>query len=599
VKTISLKKVAVVAVASLGFGLLSVVPANAAANAAQNAYIADTTTVNVASAGAVTLATGQAGVSYTKNTAVAATAVSSITAPASSVIAFVATAGNGGTWTASTEAKVKINGALRASNLACTITTVTCVLANFTAPATAGTYAMEITFGSGASFAIADLPETVALTLVVTAGPTWSQGATTTYMVDTADTLPTSTTDLEPIGVSSALGTYAGTILVSVKSTTGAAYTGQTVEAIVSGVGFVGGSSATYNATAATFATNIGTADGTAVTTRSKSVSDSTGYVAFAIWGDGQAGTSTVTIKVTDQITSATTTIATKTVTFFGAVTKLAVDKSNYTIGKAGSETGKAATARTLAGEVTNAGALNASTTTPAFVIKATDAGGNAANTAANPTVVSSDYSVIGSGTCVKDDGSSVGVYSSGAGFGFYNCSFTAAQGAVSGSKATLTFRITDPTDTTKFLTATADVTVGGSVSTETITFDKATYAPGEAMVVTRTAKDSAGNPVADGSAAPALTFSKSVGGTAPGASTYVGGKRATSATAPTVFAPALGGAFTVTATSGNAAASALSASATVTDANAGLLTQLDALNAKIVALNALIAKIMKRLGVK
>ena len=36
-----------------------------------------------------------------------------------------------------------------------------------------------------------------------------------------------------------------------------------------------------------------------------------------------------------------------------------------------------------------------------------------------------------------------------------------------------------------------------------------------------------------------------------------------------------------------------------VTDGNAAIITQIDALNAKIVALNALIAKIMKKLGVK
>jgi hypothetical protein len=36
-----------------------------------------------------------------------------------------------------------------------------------------------------------------------------------------------------------------------------------------------------------------------------------------------------------------------------------------------------------------------------------------------------------------------------------------------------------------------------------------------------------------------------------------------------------------------------------VLDGNAALLTQIDALNAKIVALNALIAKIMKKLGVR
>jgi hypothetical protein len=65
------------------------------------------------------------------------------------------------------------------------------------------------------------------------------------------------------------------------------------------------------------------------------------------------------------------------------------------------------------------------------------------------------------------------------------------------------------------------------------------------------------------------------------------------------LFAPALGGSFSVNGTSSNTAETKISAAASVTDANAGLLTQIDALNAKIVALNALIAKIMKKLGVK
>ena len=42
-----------------------------------------------------------------------------------------------------------------------------------------------------------------------------------------------------------------------------------------------------------------------------------------------------------------------------------------------------------------------------------------------------------------------------------------------------------------------------------------------------------------------------------------------------------------------------ITAASSVVDGNAALLTQIDALNAKIVALNALIAKIMKKLGVK
>jgi hypothetical protein len=55
----------------------------------------------------------------------------------------------------------------------------------------------------------------------------------------------------------------------------------------------------------------------------------------------------------------------------------------------------------------------------------------------------------------------------------------------------------------------------------------------------------------------------------------------------------------TTGASDANLPGTAITTAVTVTDANSGLLTQIDALNAKIVALNALIAKIMKKLGVK
>jgi hypothetical protein len=231
-----------------------------------------------------------------------------------------------------------------------------------------------------------------------------------------------------------------------------------------------------------------------------------------------------------------------------------------------------------------------------------TDSGGRAANRGALPTFTTSNAAAITGATCAVDGGALPTTASSSTnGVGFYNCNFVTAANAVSGAKATLTAAVVDPADATKEITTTINLTVGGSVSTETIAFDKTSYAPGEAMTITRTAKDSAGNPVADGSAAPAITFSKSVGGTAPAAGFYKNGTlSSTSSTGvASVFAPAIGGAFTMQATSGNTAGSALTASSTVTDANAGLLTQIDALNAKIVALNALIAKIMKKLGVK
>jgi hypothetical protein len=120
-------------------------------------------------------------------------------------------------------------------------------------------------------------------------------------------------------------------------------------------------------------------------------------------------------------------------------------------------------------------------------------------------------------------------------------------------------------------------------------------------MVITRTAKDSAGNPVADGTASPVVTFSKAIGGTAPAAGFYKAGvsASATSSAKSGAFAPTVPGAFSVLATSSATGTPTITAASSVTDANAGLLTQIDALNAKIVALNALIAKIMKKLGVK
>ena len=306
------------------------------------------------------------------------------------------------------------------------------------------------------------------------------------------------------------------------------------------------------------------------------------------VCADGTAGVSTITVSVTnaDGVTAQVGTA--KTVTFYGKATKLAVTAANYTIGKAGGATTGATTAT--------------STTTPAIVIFQTDKDGVAANWA-TPTVVSSDVNVVASGSCAADGSDATYGY----GAGHYDCSFTTAVSAKSGDKATLTFRILDPNDATgtTYLTTTQVVTVGGSVSKETITFDKASYAPGEKMVITRSAVDASGNPVFDGASVPAVDFSKAVGGSV-GASTngtnkggYVGGKKATSATAPTVFAPAVSGSFDAYMTSGNATADVVRASATVTDGNAGLLTQIDALNAKIVALNALIAKIMKKLGVK
>jgi hypothetical protein len=313
---------------------------------------------------------------------------------------------------------------------------------------------------------------------------------------------------------------------------------------------------------------------------------------------------------VTDQVSGATTTLGSKSVIFYGSVAKI-VATANYTVLKAAGGATGTSVATSATGDWLDLNNRINATDIPAVVVKATDSSGNVVGGLtilglSSDTTVANSWTVAGGDAtngCLEDVLSAANVYSSG-GTGFYNCGLSTPTSAASGKTAKITFRILDPSDPlgVAYLTSVVDVTIGGTTpGTETITFDKTSYAPGEAMTITRTCKDTSGNPCADGTAAPAVTFSKAVGGTAPAASTYTAGKKSsTSSTGVvTVFAPAIGGAFSANATSGNAAGSAVTASATVTDANAGLLTQIDALNAKIVALNALIAKIMKKLGVK
>ncbi len=408
----------------------------------------------------------------------------------------------------------------------------------------------------------------------------------------------TTTLDAIPYSAPRAIGSRVATIQVILVNGDGTAATqGHTVTASVSGSGFV--------------LTDVSgaAADGTA---RSESQALTVGSENVAwihVSGDGTAGTGTINISVTDVVSGVTTSLPSKTVTFYGAVTKLAATTTNFTVGKAGQAVGGADATRTTAEELGATGTTITSTSTPAFVITATDSGGRNSTIVSSgvPAVISSDANVATGGTCVLDTYADVDYSATpsngGAGsVGVYNCNWSAAANAVSGAKATLTVRIADPASTTGgFLTTTVAVTIGGSISTETVAFDKTSYAPGEAMVITRTAKDSAGNPVFDGATAGAVTFNKPVGGTAPAAKFYIGGvaASATSVAKSAVFAPSIAGAFSASMTGGDAAATVRTASSSVTDANAGLLTQIDALNAKIVALNALIAKIMKKLGVK
>ncbi len=441
-------------------------------------------------------------------------------------------------------------------------------------PAAAGTYTGNIrVYVTGTTRVAATGTFDLPFTWTVTAATDLSIALSSAFMTtpSAGGAAASTTTNAVARSAPKAVNTGIAQIKVTLLKADAAADTqAHVVTAYLTGVGYVSSEAAATVDTPGTPATRVDT-DNSAASVR---------YV--HINSDGTAGTGTVTVTVQNINTLVTTTLGTWSYTSTGTVASFALSSSNFTIGAAGGDTtGKADTTRNLEGEVTNAGALNNSTTTPAFIAIAKDAAGNAANFAVLPTITSSNALVVSGGTCVLDGGADA-TYSSG-GAGYYNCAFTTSTSAKSGETATLTVKGIDPAgDGTTYLSFTYAVTVGGSVATEVLAFNKDAYATGESTIISLTAKDASGNPVADGSASPLVTFNKSVGGTYA-ESTYVGGTRAN--TANTLFAPGTVGEFTAFATSGNAASTALSATSAVEGDGTSSLA-LDAANAATDAAN-------------
>ncbi len=169
-----------------------------AQNAARNAFIKNTTTVNDAGAafGDVTLATAAAtpssapGVSRTANGAIA-DSVSALTVPAGATIKFKI---NGSTtWSTGSSGRLAINGS-NIATLACTISTVECALADYVAPTTAGTYNAVLTMsGANGSYDPASNLETISFTITV--------GSAASGLADFGNATATTTLHVPSVGV--------------------------------------------------------------------------------------------------------------------------------------------------------------------------------------------------------------------------------------------------------------------------------------------------------------------------------------------------------------------------------------------------------------
>jgi hypothetical protein len=264
--------------------------------------------------------------------------------------------------------------------------------------------------------------------------------------------------------------------------------------------------------------------------------------VGVRVWSSTTAGTATLSVTTAGGVA-----LGSKTFTFSGAPTTLTNVLQYKKVIQANKGSAESAV----------------------IAIKVTDAAGNAVIGYA-PAVVGSNGSAAASGTCAD-----VSTADASTRDGTYVCTVVTTAGSTSGMTSTMTARIDDPETTgTQYFTSTFDVTLGGAVSTVVLTTDKASYAPGEYMVIKATAKDSSGNTPYDGQSGPTLTANKSLGGAISMNAYYDGVSTSETrssnprvmTTSQNVFAPAASGEFLVRGTDGQATPVAISVKATVTD---------------------------------
>ena len=567
----SFKRIALVATSALAIAGFSAVPAaNAAVGTATTIVVSKYTTIGPV---LTPLVAGY----YTASTVLDSAGVSSfsVTAGDTFTLKLIPTVGGIGSDDSVTVTLRGYGNLTTNSAAAAAAVGLTSDVTPLTATSVPGTYTLDVSVNTWTASGYVT-SATTNVTMVVAAGSSLDIGQSTAYM--TAGTAggasASSTTNAIPRTGSKVAGTQIAQIKVTLLDDAGVAdNSAHTISAYVTGGGYV-----EVNTTANT---------DTAFTTRVSEDSATNNLRYVHIEADGTAGVGTVTVSVTDAATSVSTVLGTFSYSTFGDVTAFALAATNFTVGVAGGDTtGYGGTTRTAAGNLLSP--LDAGTTVPAFIVKATDVSGNVANL--TPTISSSATSVVASGTCGLDGGivdvDNAAATSSTNGIGYYNCSFTTAASAKTGDKATLTIRALDPADATVYISTTINVTVGSTTAaTETLTLDAASYEAGAPMLVTRTAVDASGNVVADGTASPAVSFTKATGGTTPAIGWYVNGSDLTSAdaTAPAVFAPAVSGSFEAYATS--AAGTTIKAVATI-DADPSASLALDAANAATDAAN-------------
>jgi len=563
------KRIALVVVATLGFGVLtSIAPANADSAA---------TAIGTMSAPAAVPATGAAWIDHADGTDElfctvslegVSTGASTCTGSIGGEVRVVWQPSADDSLTAVTIKTTGVGSITGAQNYAET-SGVAVAKANgldFTAGVT---YTAGTTSHAGATIAVrSEVVGTTTVTVSTISGTTgvptvlstgvitWkdatsldvSASTSTVFVTDSFAAYPTASTT-NVINSSKSTAVQAAAAYVTLKDSNGTALIGKSLTATITGPGQLGIKA--YTGTAATDMT-------TAATGRALSLSGLTSLAAqnkavVTVWGDGTTGSSTVTIS------RGTTVLKTFTVTFYGTVSKLAA--------------------------VANYGSLKTATAvTDAVTVVATDSTGMPVEgLSLVQSAASAAADNLGAVTAWSCSAVSAALYP-----GYYYCNPT-ANGTSAGStvygKVSASFADAAVAANAYATSNAVSLTIGkSSITTIKIALDKSEYAPGEKATLTVTATDSNGNPVGDDGTYTSIFSSSSNLSTS---TTLPTGLTTSTATAPamvsgvqtfTVYAPSTSGAWTITmktpvgATTGLATAAlglTLTASATVSvDAN-------------------------------
>jgi hypothetical protein len=438
---------------------------------------------------------------------------------------------------------------------------------------TAGTFTITVFNSTYAGIYDATAAETITVTVNATAVRGTLSVADSTSLFDkdaTSGGYSPPAAD-EASVVSAAINTQAGGTKVVLADATAAAMPDTTiVSATITGPGVIAGHGTLASAT--TYGRSI--------------VGTSTsGDFYVLVKADGTPGVATITIKV------GTVTVATETVSFFGAVSKYTA--TTQLIAKAdGSTVGDAV----VVCAVDAAGIVLPSETIYAF------SGDTAVATVA--TSASTGAAAVAAITSTPGNSGYVAIK----GIGCAGFSVTALSQILKSSVVVSFGNATTLAAST--VTTTATVNVGSvAATTVTVAFDKASYTPGEAMTATLTFKDAAGRLVGAGPGTGALATTGLVASASIVGAPFFGtsGDVATSLGTATskLFAPLTAGPVSITGKTGTAATYlvtaaqgiTLTATATVSDSAtmSALTTLINSLIAKINALNKLVIKIQKK----